>query len=103
MPLLPFPTNDLICNCLSPRDLYRYSRANREAYGYVQSYRTRAFDIYTLLSRYSTEPEINQLRILQALTGMLISGSTASQFFNRLLYPQSDLDIRGTSIQWGSR
>ncbi|KAI3621259.1 hypothetical protein WG66_014464 [Moniliophthora roreri] len=61
MPLLPFPTNDLICKCLSPRDLYRYSRANREAYGYVQSYRARAFDIYALLSRYFTEPEINHL------------------------------------------
>ncbi|KAK7032416.1 hypothetical protein VNI00_013164 [Paramarasmius palmivorus] len=93
MPLLPFPTNDLICSCLSPRDLHRYSLVNREAYSNVQSYRKTAFCIYTLLSPYFSRSEFDQFRILQALTGMLISGSTALQFFHRVSYPDSDLDI----------
>ncbi|EEB91019.1 hypothetical protein MPER_10695 [Moniliophthora perniciosa FA553] len=93
MPLLPFTTNDSICQNLSPRDLCRYSQINREAHENVRSYMKRAFSVYTLLSAYFTESEIDQFRILQALTGTLISGSTALQFFNRLLYAESDLDL----------
>lgn len=53
----------------------------------------RAFSVDKLLSRYFTPPEINRFRELQCQTGTLISGSTALQFFDRAIYPESDLDL----------
>ena len=56
-------------------------------------YWSRALCIYRLLSRFFSENEAREFRIIQALTGTLISGSMALQFLNRTPYPDSDLDI----------
>ena len=53
----------------------------------------RAFNLENLMSRFFTETEISHFRSLQSRTGMLISGSTALQFFERTFYPESDLDL----------
>lgn len=53
----------------------------------------RAFNLDKLLSRFFSPPEILRFRELQCSTGMLISGSTALKFFERVVYPDSDLDL----------
>ncbi|KAL0567649.1 hypothetical protein V5O48_014349 [Marasmius crinis-equi] len=79
-------------SCLDPPDLLSYSQICRDAYMQVQSYWARALDIYRLLSPFFTRGEAQQFRIIQALTGTLISGSSALQFLSRTSYPGSDLD-----------
>lgn len=53
----------------------------------------RAFDIRKHLSPYFSAEQVRQLRGLQGLCGAVISGSSALQFFDRSVYPESDLDI----------
>ncbi|KAG7088806.1 hypothetical protein E1B28_012766 [Marasmius oreades] len=93
MPLLPDTTNDLLFSCLDPHDIIRYSRTCREAYHQVEGYWRRALDIENLLSSFFTPLETQYFRVVQALTGTLISGSMALQLLNRKRYPESDLDL----------
>lgn len=53
----------------------------------------RKHKLETVLGKYFTDDQILHFRRLQATTGMIISGSTALQFFERVLYPESDLDL----------
>lgn len=53
----------------------------------------RSFQLHRLLERYFTPSQILRFRELQCATGMFISGSTAVQFFDRAVYPESDLDL----------
>jgi len=53
----------------------------------------RKHKLETVLGKYFTDDQILHFRQLQAMTGMIISGSTALQFFERVLYPDSDLDL----------
>lgn len=78
---------------LSPPDLFRYSRTSKTANQVVSSYIKRAFNVENVLGRFFTDPQISHFRSLQSQTGMLISGSTALQFFERTFYPESDLDL----------
>ncbi|KAL0575573.1 hypothetical protein V5O48_006389 [Marasmius crinis-equi] len=78
---------------LDPQDLIYYSRSCKRAYQQVHSYWRRAFEIYRFLAPFFTRGEAEQFRVIQALTGTLISGSSALQFLNRTPYPGSDLDI----------
>lgn len=67
---------------------------SRSTYQAVNAYFRNAFHINQRLSRYFSPHDIIYFRQwLQADTGMLISGSTALQFFDRTDYPDSDLDI----------
>ncbi|KAG7088808.1 hypothetical protein E1B28_012768 [Marasmius oreades] len=93
MPLLPDTNNDLLFSCLNPHDIIRYSRTCREAYRQVEGYWRRALNIENLLSPYFTPAETQCFRVVQALTGTLISGSTALQLLSRKRYPESDLDL----------
>lgn len=52
-----------------------------------------AFSVDKLLSPYFTSTEVIRFRKLQCDTGALISGSTALQFFDRVTYSESDLDV----------
>jgi hypothetical protein len=53
----------------------------------------RSFQLHRLLERYFTPSQILRFRELQCATGMFISGSSALQFFDRTVYPESDLDL----------
>jgi hypothetical protein len=53
----------------------------------------RSFQLHRLLERYFAPLQILRFRELQCATGMFISGSTALQFFDRTVYPESDLDL----------
>ncbi len=89
------PENIDVCvlDTLSPLELLRYSQTCKAAKSNVQVYMEHAFSVDRLLGRYFTPPEILRFRELQCLTGALISGSTAVQFFDRATYPDSDLDV----------
>lgn len=87
--------NDLIYFSIfaatSARALLRLARTSRAAYGAVNDYLSRAFDINNQLARFFDD--FLGFRSLQARTASLISGSTALQFFDRTFYPESDLDV----------
>ncbi|TCD68642.1 hypothetical protein EIP91_010297 [Steccherinum ochraceum] len=76
---------------MTPLEFLRLSRTCRDAYGVVRSYIKRTFNVNRLLSRFFQDPVA--FRSLQARTGLLVSGSTALQFFDRTSYPGSDLDM----------
>lgn len=80
---------------LAPLDLYNYSKANKEAYQSITSFRRRAYTLNKYLLPYFTEQQIAQFRDLQKELGILISGSTAIHFFERDAgeYLDSDLDL----------
>lgn len=83
----------MLLDCLDPSEILKYSRVCKHTHTVVQSYMKRAFNIDTLLARFFSPPEILRFRELQCSTGMLISGSTALQFFERVIYPDSDLNL----------
>ncbi|KAK0200318.1 hypothetical protein DFS33DRAFT_141992 [Desarmillaria ectypa] len=95
MPLLPDTTHDLLFRDLAPLDLYNYSKVNREAYRSIASFRKRAYILNKYLLPYFTEEQSAEFRDLQEELGILISGSTAIQFFERDAgeYEASDLDL----------
>jgi len=102
----PSTTDNLIFSCLSPASLANYAKPSRAARGTVGAYMQRTFSLERVLERFFTPPEIYYFRVLQSQTQMFISGSTALQFFDRSLYPNSDLDIyveyrsRQTIVAW---
>ncbi|PPQ66092.1 hypothetical protein CVT24_000206 [Panaeolus cyanescens] len=94
----PTTAEDYFFSLLSPATLLRYSRTSRTAYYAVKSYMRRSFKLSDVLSPYFTPQEILYFRYLQWKYNMLISGSTALQFFNRgasfkFNDGESDLDI----------
>lgn len=68
--------------------------------GAVSSYMGEAFDINEHISSFFNDPV--SFRILLARTSAIVSGSNALQFFDRIRYPESDLDIFvfGTRNSW---
>ncbi|KAF9474988.1 hypothetical protein BDN70DRAFT_884268 [Pholiota conissans] len=90
---LPSTTDDLILDRLSAAELFKYARTCKTNYKVVQDYIPRGFQLHKLLAPYFSPEQIMEFRRLQASTGMLISGSTALQFFDRVVYLESDLDL----------
>ncbi|TRM60861.1 hypothetical protein BD626DRAFT_406670 [Schizophyllum amplum] len=89
----PDSCDDLLCSCLETVDLLRYALVCRDTHRTVMSYRTRAFDIRHTLRAFFSDPEIIQLRETLGLTGAVISGSVAVQFFDRCRFAHCDLDL----------
>ncbi|RPD52517.1 hypothetical protein L227DRAFT_514713 [Lentinus tigrinus ALCF2SS1-6] len=75
----------------SPMTLLRFKRTCRLASLAVKDYMELSFNINQRLARFFDDPRA--FRSLQARTGILISGSTALQFFDRSLYADSGLDL----------
>jgi hypothetical protein len=82
---------DSLFSFLSQASIFRFSWTCKSCRIAVISYMRRAFDIEKHLSQYFASP--SGFRSLQARTGTLISGSSALQFMDRTVYPNSDLDI----------
>lgn len=89
----PSTTEDTIFDLLSGVTLLRHGRTCRAIHSQVHSYARRKFRLQKLLAPSFSLPPIGHLRQLQASTGMLISVSTALQFFDRVIYPESDLNL----------
>ncbi|KJA14209.1 hypothetical protein HYPSUDRAFT_220598 [Hypholoma sublateritium FD-334 SS-4] len=90
---LPATTDDILLDYLHPSEFLKYSRVCKHTHAVVKSYMKRAFDIDKLLARFFSPAEILRFRELQCSTGMIISGSIALQFFERVVYPDSDLNL----------
>jgi hypothetical protein len=82
--------NDII-SCLSPVTRITLARVCTSTYAAVDEFTKRAYNINQHLGQYFTKP--TAFKTLQAQTGMLISGSSATQFLDRSQYPGSDLDL----------
>lgn len=82
---------DTLFTYLSPASIFRTARTCHVARQASIDYQSRAFDIHRHLRRFFADPV--GFRVLQAQTGAVISGSNALQFFDRDIYPDSDLDI----------
>lgn len=82
---------DTLFAYLSPASIFRTARTCHIARQASIDYQSRAFDIHRHLKRFFADPV--GFRALQAQTGAVISGSNALQFFDRDIYPDSDLDI----------
>ena len=97
---------------LSAAALVRLSSTCRIAHASIQAYISVAFNVDRLLSRFfppatpgcsttcahdhthtEEHARARAFRSLQAATGTLISGSSALQFFDRKVWPESDLDL----------
>ena len=74
-------------------DLIHFGQINKAARIAVTNYSQLNFDIKRVLSPYFSEEDIKSFRMVQLMTGAVISGSTVVQFFDRTTYPGSDLDI----------
>jgi len=88
----PSTTDDPLFDNMLPGDILRYSRASKEAHASASSYLRRRFRIESVLRKYFEVGEIRKFRELQYATGMIISGSTVVQFFDRSGFSDSDLD-----------
>lgn len=88
---LPVEVYVPILSYLSPLDDICFGRIDRKKKAIVESYFWSEF--IQLMVSYFSKQELLELRLIQAETGTLISGSTALQFLERKTYPNSDLDI----------
>ncbi|KAJ3769057.1 hypothetical protein FB446DRAFT_791761 [Lentinula raphanica] len=70
--------------------LHNLRRTCHTANIYVSAFQQRAYSIHRILSAYFTRDEVDSFRNLQAVIGMVISGSSALQFFNREVYDTND-------------
>jgi hypothetical protein len=84
---------DLILNHLDARDLVYLAAANRDTRVVVTNFKTRAFKVEKILSKFFSYEQIQQFRAMQRQTGTVISGSAALQFFHRIVWPATDLDL----------
>ncbi|KAF5340172.1 hypothetical protein D9758_014989 [Tetrapyrgos nigripes] len=92
-PLRPEKIQSLVLHELSPVDRHHFSLVNKKARELVLGYNERCFRIRKLLLRFfDTLSNVARFRILQYELGLLVSGSTALQFFDDIVYPNSDLD-----------
>lgn len=82
---------DTILDAVSPVDIMYFALTCRLARRTVARYRVFTFNINRRLRRFFHNPLA--FRSLQARTHTLISGSFALQFFDRTIYPESDLDL----------
>lgn len=89
----PSTTDDPFLDGLEPRELLRFSRLCAAAKLKVDSYMSRKFSIYRILDRFFDHNDSIEFRFLMRSTGLIVSGSSALQLFDRSLYEESDLDL----------
>ncbi|KAF9062967.1 hypothetical protein BDP27DRAFT_1232871, partial [Rhodocollybia butyracea] len=94
----PSTAEDAVLDCLNARELIAFSRTSKSLHRVVLGYLLRAYSIFAILEPFFTAAQTNQFRIIQAFTGLLISGSTALQLFIRRSrcdprFSTSDLDL----------
>ncbi|KAF9523241.1 hypothetical protein CPB83DRAFT_878066 [Crepidotus variabilis] len=91
--MIPLTADNCFFSSLSPKDLFSWMKTSRDHRERVNAYLRRASNIENFLCKYFSSSQVAHFRLLQSRTQMIISGSTALQFFERVQYPDSDLDI----------
>lgn len=76
---------------LTPGDILRLSRVNRDFKVLCDRWLSNRMDLGMMLYHYVKD--VNMFRVMQKKTGAVISGSFALQFFSCLRWKDSDLDV----------
>ena len=89
--LIVFPICDHLCYILPISDLINITRTCKRFSSLYQDALPRQWNVNKRLERFSQAPK--GFRGQMGKSGALISGSFAIQFFERVLWKESDLDI----------
>jgi hypothetical protein len=89
----PTRANHLILDHLPPKALLHYGTTSKAMRSIYKKYMEYAFNIQTRLLLFFSLSEIPIFRLFQSTHGIVISGSFAVQFFARVVYENSDLDL----------
>ncbi|KAK0435096.1 uncharacterized protein EV420DRAFT_1230751, partial [Desarmillaria tabescens] len=82
----------LLCDS-TPGELFRLSLCASVVQNAVSRFMKRAYRLEAFLAPFFTAQQYALFQELQAVTGLLISGSVALQFFMRIWFDNSDLDL----------
>lgn len=85
--------DDYVLQSLSTQDLLRFAQCSKETKSQVESFIHRRFKLYEILKPFIPEQALSSFRCMLFKTQAVVSGSVALQFFTRVLYKQSDLDV----------
>ncbi|TFK61817.1 hypothetical protein BDN72DRAFT_734672, partial [Pluteus cervinus] len=86
-------TLDIIFDGLGNRDLIRMFFVNHQFRAVAAEYMKRHFKVDRILKPFFFDDEVLPFRRLQEDLGVVISGSAALQFFDRVTFTGSDLDL----------
>lgn len=78
---------------MSIHEVVGFALVSREARERVASYLRRRFRLYEALKPFMAAENFESFRALMARCQMVISGSVALQFFSRIVWPESDMDL----------
>lgn len=83
----------MLLDLLSIQELRGYGLICKSTYLVVKRYLEKNSSLRRVLTRYIREESVPMFRAMQRATGALIGGSAALQFFTRLHFTKSDLDV----------
>lgn len=86
-----YPIFDRICSFLAIDSIIALTRTCRALSGLYQSLIPLQWNVDRHLSRFVRDPQL--FRSQMAIRNALVSGSLAVQFFERVVWKESDLDI----------
>ncbi|TRM55196.1 hypothetical protein BD626DRAFT_352223, partial [Schizophyllum amplum] len=89
----PNSCDDMLCSCMDVADLISYSLVCRDTRRTVDNYKRRAYRLHRVLCRFMSYDDVDRFRVLQTLTGAVVSGSIALQFLDRVNYSACDMDV----------
>ncbi|KAJ7587645.1 hypothetical protein C8J56DRAFT_1050887 [Mycena floridula] len=84
---------NLIFSRMEIIDQIAFALSSKIHYHLVKAFWTRAYAVKNILEKYFSDDEADLFRAMQMRTGLIISGSTALQFFSHLVFESSDLDL----------
>ncbi|KAJ3909334.1 hypothetical protein F5879DRAFT_791735, partial [Lentinula edodes] len=87
----PLETSEAILDLLPLPDLLSFGKTCKQTRVDVRKYRERVFSIQHAYRNFFNIEEIGEFQNLQSSIGLLVSGSTVLEFFNREIY-KGDLD-----------
>ncbi|KAF4573278.1 hypothetical protein EYR36_007789 [Pleurotus pulmonarius] len=82
-----------VLHFLSLRDLLIYAATCKDVRIAVEQFTEKEYNIETCLSRFLLAKDVYTFREVQRMTNTIIAGSLALQFFARLNFPSSDMDL----------
>ncbi|KAJ3920927.1 hypothetical protein F5877DRAFT_65348 [Lentinula edodes] len=88
---IPLETSEAILDLLPLPDLLSFGKTCKQTRVDVRKYRERVFSIQHAYRNFFNIEEIGEFQNLQSSIGLLVSGSTVLEFFNREIY-KGDLD-----------
>ncbi len=93
LPVRLGPMDDFLLWDLPVKDTHALSLTGYIGHDAVESFRKRSYRIELFLCPFFTLLQYKAFRVLQSITGLLIAGSSALQFMDRVRYPDTDLNL----------